>query len=111
MVENDNRLLKVEEQLKRQEEIMKSQGKKLDKIQITLNTLAVQNERISTLETQCGALWKKFDALVDPSAGTITEIRQWQASCPRNQIKLLWAVIIPMGLVLIELAFKVLTKF
>ena len=82
---------------------LKKHDEKLSEIVNTLQTIAVQNQRISSLEEQQGAMWKKWDALTDPRDGTIAIIRNHQASCPRGQMKALWSIIIPMGMAILGL--------
>ena len=71
---------------------------KLSKIEDALSTLAVQSEQIGCIQTQLGDLWKKYDTLIKPDGGVLPEIKNFQASCPRNSIKWMWLIVIPMGL-------------
>ena len=70
---------------------------KIDKITDLITKIAVQKNRIDTLTMQVEALWKKQDTL-----------QLKQASCPKEQIKWLWCIIIPQGILLITLAIKVI---
>jgi len=96
----------LEDRLDRFEDTLQEHSKMLSDIKDTLAKIAVQDERIRALEAQNASLWRKYDALVDPQNGTITAMAAWQASCPRNQVKAMWSIIIPMGLVLIGMAIR-----
>ena len=85
------------------------QAEQLREINKTLSEIAVQNQRITSLENTLSALWKKYDSLVDPSTGQIPQIARWQASCPRQQIKWVWVVTVPMGITLLAMAVKLLS--
>lgn len=78
---------------------------KLDGIAETLKVVAVQHEQIGNLQVQMSSLWEKYDALVGPK-GTIPEISNFQASCPRKQIKFMWYLIVPISLALLGVAYK-----
>lgn len=84
------------------------QGKKLDTIQTTLQQIAVQDEQIRNIQAEQRTMWAKMDSLFDPNTGALTKVQSHQASCPREQVKFLWIVTIPMGLTLIGLGIKLL---
>ena len=77
------------EQLKQQNERLTVQSQQLMKIESLLVENAVQNIKITELESQVDTIWNKFDLLTKPS-GTIAIIEKHQASCPRSQFKQLW---------------------
>lgn len=79
----------VFEQLHQQNEKLNAQSAQLMKIEILLIENAIQNTKITELETQVDTMWNKYDTLVKPS-GTIAMIEKHQASCPRLQFRQLW---------------------
>lgn len=64
----------------------------LDSLQSLVQADAVQTNTIAEMQRQLGSLWEKYDKLCSPD-GTISEIRRYQASCPRTQIKFLWWIV------------------
>jgi uncharacterized phage infection (PIP) family protein YhgE len=86
---------------------LERQNKKLETIQQTLQKIAVQEEQIRQIQSEQQALWLKMDALT-ATDGTITQILNYQASCPRHQIKYLWLVVIPMGLTQLTVSVKLI---
>ncbi len=60
--------------------------KKVDKIEVAVGLIAVQSERINNLSIQIQGLWAKYDDEFSPH-GTIAQIKNYQASCPRETIK------------------------
>jgi butyrate kinase len=97
----------VKKQLEHQKISLDRQAEKLDSIQSTLQKIAVQDEQIREIQAQQQALWRKLDALAG-SDGVIPRIQQYQASCPRKQIQVLWYVVIPLGLSQLALAAKLI---
>jgi hypothetical protein len=90
--------------------------RKIDMIAETLQTVAVQSERITNLQTQITVhqgmiddLYRKHDVLIEPN-GVISVVRNHQASCPRGQIKYLWAVVVPLSLSLLAVAYDVVFR-
>ena len=81
-MENDLILQKLEDQTERLKEIE-------DKVSIIVR----QDERILNLQSQVGALWRKYDAAFSPE-GTIARLQAQASACPkedlRTQIKLQW---------------------
>lgn len=67
--------------------------RKLDKLTETVSTIAVQDQRLNTLEKETGLLFGKIDA----QASRIAQAEQFQASCPRHgyraQITTIWVFI------------------
>lgn len=86
----DARLSKIEE--------------KLEAIQEILSKMSVQSEQIATLQRQSDALWRKYDKIYDD----MVLIKNWQASCPRNAMNWMWAILIPMGLTLVGMLYHVI---
>lgn len=87
---------------------------KLESIQKTLNTLAVQSEQISTIQIQMSVLWKKYDTLIEPKDGVILKLQTFQAACPkeifRSHVKWIWITLIPLLLTQIGIAVELLLK-
>ena len=82
--------------------IEKSIGNIEDKIKemsSALTKIAVQKERIDNLTLRVDAAWNKLDNLILPSL----------QSCPKVQIKWMWGIIIPMGLTLIGIGWRLLS--
>ena len=67
-------------------EKLEQMEKKMDKIETTVQLIAVQEERINNLSNQISTLWAKYDDAFGQS-GVVTYIKNWQASCPRETIK------------------------
>lgn len=80
---------------------------KLDRITETIQSIAVQQEKINRLEERMHGIWTRYDDLVGPN-GVISTIRTHQASCPRTQLRWVWVVMIPMGLSLLAMAAALL---
>lgn len=83
---------------------------RLDDIVTQLSSMKVQDEkilhlegRVNTLEGRVNTLWGCWDRLVGQE-GTLSRMRDHQASCPRGQIKWLWIVVVPMGLTQLGMA-------
>ena len=74
-------------------------------IQKTLNELAVQQEQITRLQADMQDARRNWHELTKPG-GTIAKISDFQASCPRGQLKWLWLVVVPQGFALVVLALK-----
>lgn len=77
----------------------------MDSMQKTLEQIAVQNEQIRQLQDETSALRSKMDKLT-ANDGVITNMQQFQASCPRRHIWAMWLVVLPMGLALLQIAFS-----
>jgi len=60
--------------------------RKVDKIETAVGLIAVQTERINNVSNQVNSLWAKYDVAFSPE-GTISQIKNFQASCPRDEIK------------------------
>lgn len=88
MVDTDTRLDRIEFQLV--------------EINNTLAKMAVQDEKISRLQAEISALWKK----ADKQAEELALCRNWQASCPRATVSWMWCVLIPMGLGILYIIAK-----
>ena len=80
---------------------------KLDKIDVTLTKIAVQDERLRHVETAVAALGRKYDIFCG-LGGALDGIKSYQSSCPRNQIKFLWMAMIPLCLTLLASAYALI---
>lgn len=79
---------------------------KLDKIADAVATIAVQNQRLVTLEKDNAVIHARMTSANDH----ISKIEKFQASCPRNtiggQIKALWVFVSAIVLTIIGSFFK-----
>jgi len=73
--------------------LQKREGK-LDGIVETMNTIAVQGERLKQIEKDNAVLWRKWDDSMVPH----------MAQCPKKQVKWLWCIVLPMGIALLGVA-------
>jgi len=76
---------------------------KLDKLTEAISTMAVQDEKLVHLTQQVSGLWAKYDRLMSDD-GSLAKIRRHQASCPREQIRWMWFIVIPLGLTILGMA-------
>ena len=60
---------------------------RLSGIEKTINTIAVQEEKINSLKTQVDGMWKKYDKTFGPD-GPIVQLKEHYASCPKENIKI-----------------------
>lgn len=84
--------------------IEKSIGKierSLEGLAKTLADVAIQDVRIINLTTRVDACWKKLENVIIPIA----------QSCPKDQVRWLWYIIIPMGLTQIALSMVLIKMF
>ena len=65
------------------------QDERLERIESTITVLAAQAVKITNLQHQVSALWKKQDLLTSPD-GMLSNIAKHQASCPRKQFPRIW---------------------
>ncbi len=98
------------EKLDFQSKLIEDQAKRLKNIERMLTSIAVQEEKIATMNSQINALWRKYDNVFGPG-GTIFEIKQSIARCPAESLRLsinrLWATF-GLGLTLITLLISLL---
>ncbi len=80
---------------------------KIDRLRVAVESIAVQNVRILELDKRVDALWNRWDAYAGPK-GVLDDVRSHQASCPRNQVRWMWATLIPMGLTLVGMGIALL---
>lgn len=79
----------------------------LNEIQRMVSTIAVQDERLKHVEMSVNTLGRKHDLC----AGTLVDVQKHQASCPREQLRWVWVVLIPQGLTLLGLLLGMLAQF
>lgn len=89
----EQRILEKLSTLEKQSDTM---NKKVDKIEAAVSLIAVQSERINNTQKQIQALWVKYDESFGTD-GTISRIKQFQASCPKKDVdksinRLWWAI-------------------
>lgn len=77
---------------------------KMDEIAKTISTIAVQQAKIDRIEARVRDVEVRHEHLVSPE-GVLSEMRSFQASCPRRQVAWVWIVLIPMGLTLLGMGF------
>lgn len=63
------------------------QSDRLTSIEKAVSTIAVQEEKIEAMREQMAELWRKYDRAFEPG-GTISEIKAYQAACPKEDIKI-----------------------
>lgn len=98
---DDNRLQNIEERLK-------GQDAKLDSISQAIGVLAVQDNRISTVEKNIVVLTTAMESLCNQKDGTITRIQNHQASCPRGQISWMWGIIVCLSVLMLGIGVSLL---
>ena len=97
MEDLERALRPIQEQLKKQEA-------KLDEIGKTLQAVAIQSARLDDHDRKIEDLYSKWNRLLDPETGVIRQMQNHQASCPRAQVRAMWAVLIPLVLMLLSVA-------
>jgi hypothetical protein len=103
MIDDDNRLKSIERELQ-------DHGSKLGKIAETLEKIAVQDERLKNLNARTENLEHDYKALCDNNTGVIPKITNHQASCPREQIKWMWTVIIGLSTLMLGIGVTLIGK-
>lgn len=83
MMTDHNAIFKLLEQ---QANALQSQSMQLENIEKSLVKIAVQEERVTHVQSQVNALWSRFDLLTTPD-GPITKLQQCANSCPGNALK------------------------
>ena len=68
---------------------IEKQGKRLANIETTIQSIAVQDNKIVTLQEQVHDLYSKYNDTFGPD-GVISNISKFQASCPRKQTGRMW---------------------
>lgn len=92
MTDHDTLLEKLEQHGR----ILERQTVKLEQIETSLTTIAVQAKEINHINDQLKKLWDNYDKSFGPE-GVIAGIKTYQASCPgealKTSIKQLWGAI------------------
>ena len=65
------------------------QSQRLANIETTLQTIAVQDNKIVTLQEQVHDLYQKHDKVYGVN-GVVSKVHSWQAGCPRGQLPRVW---------------------
>jgi hypothetical protein len=82
--------------LEQQASTLNKQSGQLKSIEKSLVKIAVQEERLTNIQSQVNALWVRFDSLTAPE-GPITKLQQCANSCPGDALKgniaRLWAAL------------------
>lgn len=74
------------DELKQQRDLISKQTDRLSGIEKALSEIAVQGKDINHLHTQVNGLWRKYDEVFNPN-GIIAQMKNHQASCPKDDIK------------------------
>lgn len=74
--------------IKRFDKMESKLGEKLDRINDALTKIAIQKTRLDGIEKRVDGMWGKWDDNILPMI----------QNCPREQIKYLWWVVVPMAL-------------
>lgn len=82
----DNDTAVILEKLEHQENMFNNFNHRLTGIEQAVTDLAVQKKEIDHLTQQLSVLWKKYDNLCSAD-GLLHTIKNYQASCPRDEIK------------------------
>ncbi len=69
-----------------------------------LDSIGRHDERIRHVEASLTTMWDKHDK----RGVVIEDVRAHQASCPRDQVRWVWWVLVPQSLVLMGLLFSLL---
>jgi hypothetical protein len=77
--------------------------RQLGQILRDINSIAVHNERLRNIEQNIEALWKRHDQKAEP----LDKIANYQASCPREEVRWIKWIIIPQSATLIAMAYKI----
>lgn len=72
----------------------------------SLKLLERHDERLLHMEKALNTMWEKHDQ----RSSIIETVRQHQASCPRDQVKWVWWVLVPQSLALLGMLIAVLHK-
>lgn len=105
---NDPTLEQLNYKLDSHGELIKKQGQQLDGIQRTIQQLAVQDKEIKYLQHEQQKDRERIETLC-ATDGVISRIQNHQASCPRGQIKVLWSVVLPMGVSLLGVTYALIS--
>ena len=71
--------------LEQQANSLSKQSGQLESIEKSLVKIAVQEERLTNIQSQVNAMWVRFDSLTAPD-GPITKLQQCANSCPGDAL-------------------------
>ena len=94
----------INERLDRQAKSLDMLTEGMDSMRKTVERIAVQDEQIKHLQNETSALKGKMEKLT-ANDGVITNMQQFQASCPRRHVWAMWIIVVPMGLAILQIAF------
>ena len=80
----------------------------LERITSALENLAAQREQVSTLTSRVSWLSKQHDILINPKDGIITDMKNFQVSCPRKVFKWSLTILIPLSVALLGVGIRLL---
>jgi len=69
-----------------QAEYQEKTDTKLDSIGMALQNISLQQKDIQHIQGDVSTFWRKHDEAFGP-AGTVTRVREFQQSCPRDHFK------------------------
>lgn len=67
---------------------------KLDNVSDAITRIAVQKQRIDTLEFKIGSLWQKWDKLIDPDQGILLKIQNKMVTYDTQAKTIKWVMIL-----------------
>lgn len=97
-----------QDRLKAIEKKLDEHGRTLRGIQEALNRVAVQQEQIEHIKADLVEHKRSWERLVDPSEGMLSKMMAFQGTCPREQIRWLWCIVIPQGLTTLGLGIAII---
>lgn len=74
------------QKLDQQAQLIADQSGRLSGIEKALSAMAVQEEKIVSIQRQMSAIWEKYDKAFGPE-GTIANLRAHQAACPKVNVE------------------------
>ena len=93
---------------------LEEQSSRIKTIERTMSIIAVQDEKLASLQSQQSKLWDKYDALVAPD-GIIAKVNSFQAACPKENVKATiarqWAAIALLATIVTGTLMKALKVF
>lgn len=93
---------------------LEDQSSRIKIIEKTMAAMAVQDEKLASLQAQQTRLWDKYDNLVKPD-GIIARVNSFQAACPKENIKATvtrqWAAIALLATIVTGTLMKALKIF
>jgi len=91
---------------------LKSQSGRLTEIERAIQSMAVQDNKILTLQEQVHDLYSKHNETFGPE-GVVSKMVKFQASCPRSQMSRLWwaiGIVVTGGISMFGVVFMIISK-